>query len=80
MRDDFDTKGNGSIPDNLSGFYSGFYTGGKRIMRYGKNKSNRQAPFGQIGGSGYRYGLYDHYSESLNDDSLYDPMNENENE
>ena len=67
MRDDFLMNTNGSIsPDQLSGFY----TGEKRVMRYGK-KRNMNTAFGFIKGSGYRHELYDlseYFHEDLGDD------------
>ncbi len=53
---DLDSKGNGSIPDNVLGIYSGYYTGQNRIMRYGRNTGlNRNtrgmhSPFNRLGG------------------------------
>ena len=68
MRDDFLINRNGSImPDQLSGFY----TGEKRIMRYGNSKRNAKTAFGFTKGSGYRHDLYEYFNEDLGDE-VYD--------
>ncbi len=71
MRDDFLINRNGSIqPDQLSGFFSG----GKRVMRYGNKKSNAKAAFGFTKGKGYLHDVYDPSEYFLEDlgDEVYD--------
>lgn len=64
MRDDFLLNRNSSgLPDQVSGFY----VGGKRVMRYDKNKNSVKTAFGFTKSRGTLHDLYD-LTEYLNDD------------